>query len=686
MFMRIFDISNAKIDLNALNNICNSFLQRKFGITHKSDCNIFAEFENIIDEYVIDNDLRMKRQKIIEKLRCLCDVIGRNYLNANNISLEDFASRLISGDDDSLNVLHKMTNLYIMKLREKYVKENLELFFQKLNIKIKIKKSSFKNVVVKTKDWLEIIICLYMIDDSLLTKEERGLLNNMAIFQKLCEFKRNPSSIPIIEIKPYLDTFNSLLNKLYDFKCDEIMKGIPTNGLPMVYTLGDVNVEFVLDVMSSVNVDQVVNKLLCDDDSMQNLIQFLNKYKIFGWNNIFEPVAEETDLVINPAMIASLISNFYDIENRMKKHTKSLTKFIDYANCYDSSSKKYALLLGKDNFYLIYNNEGSYKSNTTRKYRLDMIPKLVKMMYNKDKITIPPINKTYHISGTKDVKVVIGDSTNMNNLTYGEKTNSCLRVGGSYKDLFEFCLKDKNGFHIVFEDPKTHKFITRVSGIRNGNTIFLNELRYSVNKKYDDEEIIEVLKQVCEDLISSASDEKVPIENIVISTKYAMEKHEDKAVSSNLRTFDDPFLGLNFDIKKGEKLLVLKTTNADNSLVPYKFGRDISRTYLSIRGEVIYSEDGTAALNNYNRVTLIDGIMKDISFDGIIFNSPENIVSGASGEDWSIVVDDKNNFFIITVENSKRKAKQKNELNDALGYLRQKFISTGLDDNENTRR
>ena len=32
------------------------------------------------------------------------------------------------------------------------------------------------------------------------------------------------------------------------------------------------------------------------------------------------------------------------------------------------------------------------------------------------------------------------------NLTYGERTGACMRIGGAGKSLYNFCLKDENGF------------------------------------------------------------------------------------------------------------------------------------------------------------------------------------------------------------------------------------------------
>ena len=668
-FMTIFDISNAQMDNNTLNNICNSFLQRKFRINHSDVCEIFTKFEGIIN-----NNSKNKKEILITKLKYLNNQINvQEYLEKNNLSIEDFAFKLIAGDKNTINLLHKMTNFYIMKSREKYIRDNLKEFIEKLNIKIKINKNIFNKEIFKYKESYEIRSLLLNIDDDNLTKEEQELLKDYTTLQKLYEFKKNPSKLDP-ELKKNLKIYDSLLEKIYKFEYNDAMEDISIDNLPHIYIINNINKEFVLNIISSLNSSQVIDKLLDNDELIKELKSFIDKYKILGWGKTFNPILEDTDLLINETAIASLISNFYDIESKMDKSAETLTKYIDYANCYDASSQKYVSLLGKDNFTLISNNEGKNKSNTTRQYRLERIPDLIKMMYSKDKITIPPIDKNYRVAPDKNIRVLIGNSTNMINLTYGERTGACLRIGGAFNDLFEFCLKDKNGFHIRFEDPETHKFISRVSGIRNGNTIFLNELRNSVDEKYNDEEIIDALNKACEDLVALSKDEKVPIENIVISSDYAMENYENQTIPGKLEETKNPFYGLHFNITKNGDLVVLKTINEDNSLAPYKFGSEISKTYEPIRDELVSSKNSFEAINNYNKITIIDGIMKNIPLEEITINSPSNIIYGISGEDWAVVLDAKNNVFINTVENSRQKEKQNKEITMVLEELKKEYL------------
>ena len=666
--INLFNSDNNKLDNNTLNNICNSLLQRKYRIENKEDYNIFSNIENIINSH--DEDAYYKLEKILVKINVLVDV--SEYLAKDNINTSQFINMLLKGDKNALDTLHDITQNYIMKSREEYVNSNLTDFIERLNIKIKIDRSSFKKEIFKTCSEKDIFYTLDRIKEKF-TEEENNLFNNRKVLSDIYNFKKNPKEFDE-KIKPYLKTYESLLNKLYEYCYSYFMPDIDESKFSHTYFTQGKNNEFLLNILSNINVNQFKDKVLSDENTFKSLVDFINKYKILGWNNTFYPVEEETDIICNEATIASLISNYYVINKHVKDDNGLLTKYIDYANCYDDASNRIVKLLGKDNYRLVSSNVGKNKSNTTRKDRLDKIPELVKMMYSKNKITVPPINKNYSIND-KSVKVVIGNTTNMINLSYGERTGACLRVGGAFNDLFEFCLGDKNGFHIRFVDPDTNKFITRVSGIRNGNTIFLNELRNSVNDKYLDDEIVLVLKEVCNDLIEISKNEENPIENIVISSDYAMNKYDRESVNTGLTDEDNPFYGLSFNIITDSKFIVLKTKNEDNKLVPYNLGKDKSKLYDSLRDEVIYLDNKEDIIDNYSKIIIIDGIMKNIPIEEIDIKVPDNLVYAIAGEDWIIGVDNNYNIYNFIVENSKNKTRQTEEMNNGLEYINE-FINT----------
>ena len=118
---------------------------------------------------------------------------------------------------------------------------------------------------------------------------------------------------------------------------------------------------------------------------------------------------------------------------------------------------------------------------------------------------------------------------NPSNICHGERTGACMRIGGAGEGLFLKCLTDENWFHIRIEDPITHKYISRVSGFRNGNTVYLNQLREtSDSSKYTNKDLQEFIRIYAESIIEETKDSEYPIENVFINDKYAMENCGDK--------------------------------------------------------------------------------------------------------------------------------------------------------------
>ena len=167
-------------------------------------------------------------------------------------------------------------------------------------------------------------------------------------------------------------------------------------------------------------------------------------------------------------------------------------------------------------------------NNSSRINRSDRENKLVLLLdflYTLDKVTIPSKDEILTINN-KSINIIVGNRTNSSNICHGERTGACMRVGGVGEGLFLKCLTDKNWFHIRFEDPVTHEYISRVSGFRNGNTVYLNQLRYSSDKnKYTDEDLQNFIKAYAENLIEETKDSEYPIENVFINTNYAMSSY-----------------------------------------------------------------------------------------------------------------------------------------------------------------
>jgi len=664
-FMNIFN-HGTMLDNNIINTICNSFLQRQFRLENKDDYSIFTQFELLLSSK--DDDTQIKVAELLVKVGEVIDI--DSYLNKKGISFDQFVYDLLNSNKESIDMLHDMTQEYIMKQREFYVKEKLSTIFDNLGVVKKVEKNTYKRKMVEVCSEFDIRFLFQSIPVQYLTKEEEELVNNRELLDRLIRFKKDHIPLEDPSEKKYLKLFESLFNKAYEYKYEE-KKFEGMEGLPYSYFPIEPTDEWFLGVIVECNVDQIVDKVLNDKQTYVELISFIEKYKMLGWEKTFSCFDESAEVEFSEGTMASIISNFYAISVIAKDKDANLTQFLDYANCYDSMSKTYSHVLGRDNYRAIAANEGKNKADMSKAERLSRVPKLIQGMYGRTEITTPPIDKDYDISNGKKLNVVLGNSTNMINLSYGERTNSCLRIGGAFNNLFEFCIQDKNGFHVRFTDPETGEFVSRVSGLRNGNTIFFNELRDSENDKYSNDDIIEVLKSLSDELIELTKDEECPIDNVVITYDYAMRDYESRAIPTELNNYPNAFYGNRFNISFDGKFVLLKSTSSDGSLVPYEFGADIARTYETQRDKIISYTDSSLAKDKMIQLHLIDGILKGYEIEELSVDSLEDIEICIAGEDWYVAVDKEGNIHQFVVEMSKHKARALGEMKEAIDTLKQ---------------
>ena len=81
-----------------------------------------------------------------------------------------------------------------------------------------------------------------------------------------------------------------------------------------------------------------------------------------------------------------------------------MTKLLDQAEIYATDSYKYSLLLGIENYRLLRTNPGPNSSCMSKKERLQLAIENLKSMYEREFITIPPIERKIEINN-KDNKI-----------------------------------------------------------------------------------------------------------------------------------------------------------------------------------------------------------------------------------------------------------------------------------------
>ena len=284
-------------------------------------------------------------------------------------------------------------------------------------------------------------------------------------------------------------------------------------------------------------------------------------------------------------------------------------------------------------------------------------------MIQSNAVTIPSFSKDFDVSNNKKLRVIVGCRGDTRNLTIGERTGACMRAHGAATALFTFTNTDSRGFQIIFEDPETGKFISRVSGFRNGNTVFLNELRHSVdNKMFSDEDVIKACYAVAKELVELSKDSEMPIENVVVSPDQVLWNYPCQKLSQD-DIGKDVFTGYK---NVSSNAVVLSTIGVNGNAVPLKLNGDNQPIYKSCRLPVRaykYPNITDSIKVLFQRVKLIKETIelgnlsrvKTIDFD--MDNLENEYVFAIVGQDFFVALDKKgvitHDIAILTEESQK---------------------------------
>lgn len=625
LVIELFTEKYTHLDQHTLNNVLNAFYQREFLLERKEEYLIFGEFDKYIKE---QNKIEIIR--LIDKINEKVDI--NKMLNVENLDVNYFIEKLLAYDNHSKDVLHLITNKYIMRCREEFVILKINEAHLELDLNCRIEKSMAKKLFFSNISVSNIIELLLHIDKSRLSEQQISLLNNQELLEKVILYK----------IKPVNDNHDamfyknlSLLEKMVNILWEDGKLDIRNNNndkITYVYVPKKVSNVDKLSILVELDIDNLSKSVLDDCILYEKLRTILEKYKFLGWGNTFDRLSKKVDLTLDKSVIAAIINYFYKIFSEMNENI-NMTKILVYANCYASASNKFEYLLGEEDYRLICANTGDYKAPAPKTKRLELAVEHLKEMFLKEKVTIPSYDKNYVLENGKVVNVVVGNSTNIKNLTIGERTDSCLRICGIFYELFKFIIKDKNGFNICFYDFDG-KFVSRVSGVRNGNTVFLNQLRNSLNPKINNNDLYNVLKLVCNDLLMISANSEVPIDNIVISSQEALRGMDDQ----NQYIGDDVFknnlynLPFNYDID-GYALLIASRKTGEY------LKKDIQEElpeYKCCSDKIIFINDLDLANKRFKQFYLINQLLNGKKIDEIQLPNNE-IVSCICSDKFMIV-------------------------------------------------
>ncbi len=397
------------------------------------------------------------------------------------------------------------------------------------------------------------------------------------------------------------------------------------------------------------------------------------------------PVRIETD-IYNLAAFISYYSEIYSAERKRLQNGSndvsfSLTNIIQQAEIYAATSNVYSLILGSEDARIIKADPQENSSRMNPDIRLREAVTWTRRNYERMEVTVPTFNQTLDVTKTKKLQVIVGNFTNPCNLTHGERTGACMRIGGFGEGLFRFCLEDKNGFHIRFQDPETGEYISRVSGFRNGNTVFLNELRKSCNPYlYSDKDIVEACKRIAQLMIERSQEDYerdgwMPIDNVVLHDKYAADGLPTQNLGiSNVRE------GLTLSYcDVGRYAIVLATSRDDNALVPINFDKRNLPTYLPARDKVVEVHSMKEIVSYIRRIDSVQRLMAGENYEYLEFPilDEKEVRYGFANHDWYLYVDAIgviHEKIITTDPEAKRELEEARKLVQV--YVQEKGVNT----------
>ena len=676
--LQIIDIGkSSKLTMGDINNFLPTFFEREFRINNRRQLLIFSRLQNLIQN--------KDKEGIINILFEINKVVKINtILEENNLNPETFIDDLLENESNEflLNVLHKITNSYLTEMRNLYVVKRKENAANELNLDYSYDKNYLISKLFQSYDIQDIYELINSkINKDKLDNEQIELLNNEYLLKECLKFMKDQKNYPKTEfakIKSKLKSLNRILNKLYEDKKLDFLGNKEDENIKLIPKPKELGSNDFVRLLTELDIDLLKDKLLTNPELYNKLLNILKKYKFMSWSSTFENLLKSADLSFDENDIATLINYFYSFYPKLEEKQKDdirLSNILDELRTYGSTSLKYDYLLGKENSDFIISNPGPNSAGMKVEERLKKIPEKVLIQFKRKFITVPPMDEDILLENGKKIHVDIGDITSAINLTYGERTGACMRIGGAFRTLFDFCLENENGFHIRLTDPVTGNFISRVSCFRNGNTVFLNQLRDSLDKNISNSDLIDAISIVAKKLVELTKESEYPIKNVVISDGYAMRERDNDKTTLNVANIQEGYDKLDLNVSSNNAIYLEK--NAEIELGPEK-----AEKYDVLRKKIACYENSKEITEQIQKFNLINELLKESSKDpsneqllGSIFlldeNSLTNIGKLYVGEDFLVAYDFYGNILWKSILEREEYFKEKanEEINVLINYL-----------------
>ena len=663
-FLNIFSEKFINLDNQLVNTVYNSCIQREYRIKKQEEYNIFSLIKDAIDE---------KNVKVLKELLTKIDIF-----KMFDGDIDTIINRIINSDNiqEYLDKINILSNSYIKRRREEYIESRKKDFYKEVNLEKRYEKNAAIKYYLSHMSYDDIESFLKLVDNidiNELDSDVRDLIVDKDKLIRILKFKINPKEEKYTGDKIDIKRFSKILNYMYENNMIELPDNLDLN---CEYYPRKIDYSIFLPALMDININNLVNNIFSDKKIYEEFLNYLSKYRILGFGDTFNEIFKLCDVDYGNDTFIGLISYFDKIKDRVNTKNE-LMSLIDWSNCYSSLSSIYGIVLGIEDYGLLKSNPGPNSAGLNRQERLDEALRKIVAMYDRSYVSVPPINQDIKLKSGKNIRVTLGEVTNTNNLTLGERTGACMRIGGAGSTLLDYCIENDNGFHIIFRNSDNN-FVSRVSGFRNGNTVFLNQLRFSKDDNYETEDVIDACLLVAKMLITKSKDSSYPIDNVVISATQAMlgvSKEEDLKIANptdNLGYFYS-------DVK--DKAVVIATRSKTSSFVPINLNQDGIPKYDTVRGKVSKITDKLEILQIINKTRIINNLLNGEEIDNIETLQEDyinNVSYVISGEDFYILVDNNDNIieeFIMDKRiNNNRTLNEINRVKEI--YLKKKAVDT----------
>ena len=689
---------NKSIRQNIFSNNHQDILNIFSTILRKIQNNVFDEERESYTEMLlpaISNNLESEIIKI-EDVNLL-----KYYKTDKKLFLDYLFDCLKENPNKYINVFNMITSSYIILKRNEF--SNQDDILKDTNIKYTYDEDSvldaFFNYLLKNnmEDFLYYANLPEEYIEENLSNEELGdgLIDYYTI--KFLTNREIPSTLSkeqLIAIKKNIKSIkrrfkDNIINSFFDVLPSDYMYLLEDNEfrskIKIIYKLPhrerDLAKEF-----ENLNIETIL-KIIDDKEIYDVLLKTIKRYKLLDWSDLFSPSINELGIASEFENLYAFINSFIQIyksearvfeksflpkilkeaerlrkeENKSEEEIKeyidreskmkfNAMKILRYCSEYSSIPNCYKVILGLEDFLIVKRNEIPNASSSPILDRLDRAVEVHLKAFKQQEVSIPSFISDTKLQNDKKLRVIVGNRAHPRNISHGERTGACMRALGyadrhGKEDLFEFTASNFNGFHITFLDPETGEYVSRVSGFRNGNTVFLNQLREAVKEKksYTNEDLIESLKIVAQEIIERSKESDYPIDNVVASPMFALNgAHTQRLSEIEIgKGVYEGYHDVNFDA------VVLATTGENGIAVPLDLDSSRHPHYKCVRvlPEEIKGEISKENKIKLQRIVAIKTILEHESdpsiIEGIdidITGLEENLIYVIIGQDWFVAL------------------------------------------------